>query len=88
MHSMIRINENDEKVKFATHEALKQKFDELTKPMDNWKDPIVSVINSKDFEIMNQACIYYTGSSLNIESQYQNNLILVSAEGYYLTIGA
>tara|TARA_R100000734_G_C3295957_1_gene87124 strand:- start:117 stop:374 length:258 start_codon:yes stop_codon:yes gene_type:complete len=85
---MIRINQNDEIATFATQGALKEKFDELTNYMDNWKDPIVSVINKKDYEIMNEACIHFTGSTLKIESHYQNNLILVSADGYYLTIGA
>tara|TARA_R100000773_G_scaffold24517_1_gene21563 strand:- start:1063 stop:1320 length:258 start_codon:yes stop_codon:yes gene_type:complete len=85
---MIRINQNEEIAAFATQEALKQKFDALTQFMDNWKDPIVSVINAKDYEIMNEACTHFTGSTLKIESRYQNNLILVSADGYYKAVGA
>lgn len=68
---------------------LKKKFDELTCYMDNWKDPINSVIKVKDFEIMNEACTYYTGSELQVVSHLESRKCYwVYADGYYKAIGA
>ena len=67
---------------------LSEAFDVLTEGMENWKDPIENVrIFSKDFDIMNEACIHFTGSDLRIMSS-EDEYVTVSADGYYLTIGA
>ena len=67
---------------------LSEAFDELTNGMENWKDPIENVrIFSKDFDIMNEACIHFTGSELRIMSS-EDECVTVSADGYYMTIGA
>lgn len=67
---------------------LSEAFDVLTEGMENWKDPIENVrIFSKDFDIMNEACIHFTGSELRVVST-KDEYIIVSADGYYLAIGA
>ena len=67
---------------------LSEAFDVLTVGMENWKFPIENVsIFSEDFDIMNEACIHFTGSELRIMSR-KYEYVTVSADGYYLTIGA
>jgi hypothetical protein len=67
---------------------LSEAFDVLTVGMENWKFPIENVsIFSEDFDIMNEACIHFTGSELRIMSR-KDEYVTVSADGYYLTIGA
>ena len=67
---------------------LSEAFDVLTVCMENWKFPIENVsIFSEDFDIMNEACIHFTGSELRIMSR-KDEYVTVSADGYYLTIGA
>jgi len=55
---------------------------------ENWKEPIVSLINKADFELMEAATVHYTGSLLDWEHTDDPNLIVISAAGYYATIGA
>tara|TARA_Y100000034_G_scaffold134748_1_gene204068 strand:+ start:50 stop:442 length:393 start_codon:yes stop_codon:yes gene_type:complete len=68
---------------------------DLIAPADNWKNPICTYINCNDFEICNEACIFFTGSSLAVaatlafgDTEAPVEQWLVEAPGYYLTIGA
>jgi hypothetical protein len=60
---------------------------DLIKDKTNFKNPINSQVLKKDYEISNEACIFFTGSSLDIigenDTHYQ-----VEAVGYYAAIGA
>ena len=77
---------------FATDEridVLREKFDTLTEGMDNWKDPIDTVIPIAEFNDMQDACAWFTGSELFVKEQIMNEAkFRVQAEGYYNAIGA
>ena len=77
---------------FATDErieVLKEKFDVLTKDMENWKDPIDTVIPISEFNDMCDACAWFTGSELFVKEQIFNEAkFRVVAEGYYSAVGA
>lgn len=77
---------------FATQEridVLKEKFDVLTKDMDNWKMPIDTVIPINELNDMRDACEWFTGSELYVVSQVDNEpKFRVKAVGYYNAIGA
>lgn len=77
---------------FATQErldVLKEKFDVLTKDMDNWKMPIDTVIPINELNDMRDACEWFTGSELYVVEQIENKpMFRVKAEGYYNAIGA
>ena len=77
---------------FATDEridVLREKFDTLTEGMDNWKDPIDTVIHVNELNDMRDACAWFTGSELFIKEQIMNETkFRVQAEGYYNAIGA
>ena len=73
------------------HEKLTEDFDKLlscsTRKVKFWKDPIRAKINSEDYKDFSRACIYFTGSDLEVISE-KNNELKVEAEGYYNAIGA
>ena len=77
---------------FATQERideLKEYFDTLTSEMENWKDPIDTVIPIRELNDMREACAFFTGSELYVVKQVDNSgNMRVKADGYYLTIGA
>ena len=77
---------------FATDEridVLREKFDTLTEGMDNWKDPIDTVIPVNELNDMRDACAWFTGSELYVVSQLDNEpKFRVKAEGYYNATGA
>jgi hypothetical protein len=54
----------------------------------NWKFPVDAVIDSDKFPICDEACVFFTGSKLEIVESLTTHLIRVKADGYYLTIGA
>lgn len=76
---------------FATDErigVLREKFDVLTKDMDNWKMPIDTVIPINELNDMRDACAWFTGSELHVVSQLDNEpKFHVVAEGYYNAVG-
>ena len=52
--------------------------------MDNWKDPIDTVIPVNELNDMRDACAWFTGSELYVVSQLDNEpKFRVKAEGYY-----
>ena len=71
-----------------TRKQLTEAFDKLTDGMDNWKMPILKLIHKDEFDISNEACIFFTGSSLKDAGIDENDCMLVSAAGYYETIGS
>ena len=77
---------------FATQERideLRSAFNTLTSEMENWKDPIDTVIPIRELNDMREACEFFTGSELYVVSQLDNEpKFRVKADGYYLTIGA
>jgi len=77
---------------FATQEridVLEEKFDILTKGMDNWKMPIDTVIPISELNDMRDACAWFTGSELQVVKQIDNEpKFHVYAEGYYNAVGA
>jgi hypothetical protein len=75
---------NDERI-----DVLREKFDTLTEGMDNWKDPIDTVIPVNELNDMRDACAWFTGSELYVVSQLDNEpKFHVVAEGYYNAVGA
>jgi hypothetical protein len=77
---------------FATDEridVLREKFNTLTEGMDNWKDPIDTVIPVNELNDMRDACAWFTGSVLDVVEQIENEpKFRVYAEGYYNAVGA
>lgn len=69
-------------------DELSNAFDALTKGMDNWKMPIHTKINILDWDLMNAACEYHTGSSLQQVKNLTKGMVEVKADGYYLAVGA
>ena len=43
---------------------LARAFDELTKGMENWKDPISTKVRTREIRLYERACEFYTGSKL------------------------
>ncbi len=77
---------------FATQERideLRSAFNKLTSEMENWKDPIDTVIPISQFNDMCEACEFFTGSTLYVKEQMGNTPYMrVMADGYYIAIGA
>ena len=77
---------------FATQERideLRSCFNTLTSEMENWKDPIDTVIPIRELNDMRDACEFFTGSELYVVKQVDNcGNMRVKADGYYITIGA
>ena len=59
----------------------KQLFDDLTRNLASWKDPVQAVIPVIDFAEYNEACVYFTGSKLKIVS-IQGQRVGVESAGY------
>jgi len=70
-----------------TRGELSNAFDKIADP-SNWKMPILKLIHKDEFDISNEACIFFTGSALKHAGVDENDCMLVSAAGYYNTIGA
>ena len=76
-------------------EVLSPAFDMIKDP-DNWKNPISTWIEERDFNLCNEACIYFTGAPLEITARvvrsagadYSDCEVEVQSPGYYNTIGA
>ena len=67
---------------------LSEAFDRIKDPK-NWKMPIMKLIHKDEFDICDEACVFFTGSRLvPADSPDENGGVLVSAAGYYATIGA
>lgn len=77
---------------FATQERideLRSAFNTLTSEMENWKDPIDTVIHINQLPEMREACEFFTGSTLYVKEQMINTPYMrVMADGYYIAIGA
>jgi hypothetical protein len=68
---------------------LQYAFTTMTSGMDNWKNSFYTKILHEDFELCNAACLFFTGSKLQMESMEENGEILnCYCAGYYRTIGA
>tara|TARA_R110000868_G_scaffold147125_1_gene368324 strand:- start:1598 stop:1867 length:270 start_codon:yes stop_codon:yes gene_type:complete len=59
----------------------KQLFDDLTRNLASWKDPVQAVIPVIDFAEYNEACVYFTGSKLKVVS-IQGQRVGVESAGY------
>lgn len=71
-----------------TQLQLAKAFDKLTEGMENWKMPIRAIIHTSEWPIMQDACVYFTGSELWQIYDNGDATMEVAAEGYYNTIGA
>ena len=60
----------------------------LTEMNERWKDPINTIISEKDYDICNEACMYFTGGMLDIVNTFEDGTIRVDSAGYYVNIGA
>lgn len=70
-----------------TKTQLTVAFDKLTEGMDNWKMPISSTIHISDWNVMCEACAFFTGSELYQTYDNGDGTMNVEAEGYYNAIG-
>jgi hypothetical protein len=71
-----------------TQGQLRKAFDKLTEGMENWKNPIRNTIHTSEWTIMQDACVYFTGSELFQLYDNGDATMTVAAEGYYNAIGA
>jgi hypothetical protein len=71
-----------------TRGELSKAFDKLTKGMDNWKMPIHTRIHIGEWNLMIEACAFFTGSRLWQVKDLGQYMMEVKADGYYKTIGA
>jgi len=81
---------NFEEKAFAgyTKRELVEAFD-LVRDRENWKNPIKCSLSTKYtalLPVIESAIVYYTGSTPSFEES--EDKIVVTAPGYYLTIGA
>jgi len=69
---------------------LARAFDELTKGMENWKDPISTKVRTREIRLYERACEFYTGSKL-ISGEVDESVwgrTEVRAAGYYAAVEA
>jgi|TARA_B110000259_G_C13993493_1_gene393497 hypothetical protein len=67
---------------------FQEAFDKLTQNMENWKMPIKSTIRIAELTLMSEACTWFTGSELTQTNYNGDGTMEVSADGYYIAIGA
>jgi hypothetical protein len=66
-----------------------QKLFELVQNEEHWKNPIDAwVPKETDMDALNEAVIYYTGSSILVGETNDLGMTHITADGYFLTIGA
>lgn len=53
----------------------------------NWKNPINAIIRKESVDAVNEAILYFTGSKPTFTNR-DDGYVNVTADGYYLTIGA
>ena len=73
-----------------TYGNLARAFDELTKGMENWKDPISTKVRTREIRLYEEACEFYTGSEL-ISGEVDESVwgrTEVRADGYYAAVEA
>ena len=73
-----------------TYGNLARAFDELTKGMENWKDPISAKVRTREIRLYERACEFYTGSKL-ISGEVDESVwgrTEVHAAGYYAAVEA
>ena len=73
-----------------TYGNLARAFDELTKGMENWKDPISTKVRTREIRLYEKACEFYTGSKL-ISGKVDESIwgrTEVHAAGYYAAVEA
>ncbi len=64
---------------------LARAFDELTKGMEDWRDPISTKVRTREIRLYERACEFYTGSKL-ISGEVDESIwgrTEVHAAGYY-----
>lgn len=89
--SVAEILDMDELVvspKGYTRGELSKAFDKLTENLDNWKMPIHTTIHIGEWNLMIEACKFFTGSQLWQVKDLGQCMMEVRADGYYKTIGA
>ena len=74
-------------------DVLKEAFDKVCDP-DDWKDTVVGFIKPEEFDVVNEAVIFYTGTTLeqlpndqvteffDSPDRVPDGMILVYADGY------
>ena len=67
---------------------FQEAFDKLTQNMENWKMPIKATIRVAELTLMSEACTWFTGSELYQTYCNGDGTMEVSADGYYMAIGA
>jgi hypothetical protein len=71
-----------------THEELKAAFEKV-EDKSNWKLPLHGVIHKSEFDLVNEAAIYFAGSPLTVVNKLAGgDLLEVRGAGYYECIGA
>lgn len=71
-----------------TRGELKTAFDKLTEGMENWKMPIHTRIHIGEWNLMIEACAFFTGSNLWQVRDLGLGMMEVKADGYYKAVGA
>ena len=66
------------------HQNLLNRFNYLTKDMDDWKMPIKATIPVKHFKEYCEACIHFTGTELYQTYCNGDGTMNVAAKGYYM----
>ena len=66
-----------------TQGQLIEAFNKLTEGMEDWKMPIRSVIHTSEWNIMQDACVYFTGTELFQTACNGDATMNVAAPGYY-----
>ena len=67
---------------------FQEAFDKLTQNMENWKMPIKATIRIAELTLMSEACTWFTGSELSQTNYRGDGTMEVSADGYYMAVGA
>jgi hypothetical protein len=61
---------------------------EAIQDRDNWKNPIRCAIPAGRLDVASKAAAFFTGAPLTVEAVTADRMAVVSAPGYYATIGA
>jgi hypothetical protein len=75
------------KEKYDEYQKMRSAIFAKIKPKGHWKNPIDCWINEDDFDACSDACVFFTGSLLEVYAK-RGNKVRVKAAGYYAAIGA
>jgi len=64
-----------------TVDQLEEAFKRIQNPQD-WKAPISATIDQRDFDLMFEAVVHYTATTLEIVQDFGNGKVKVHSIGY------